>query len=141
VTQAELARKYLGKPWVSGARGPHAFDCWGLLWFIYREEFGITLPEYPWIDPRDVAAVTRQINLDLKDWEPLAEPVPGCGVAMSANTRFHHVGIWLSVDEGLILHAAERGAVVAESLNNLRQIGINRFAYYLPRHVSRPLFL
>jgi len=39
----DLAAKLIGRPYVWGAEGPHAFDCSGLTQYVYQE-FGINLP-------------------------------------------------------------------------------------------------
>lgn len=127
---------YLGKPWVSGACGPDAFDCWGLLWAVYREQFGIEIARYPGVAEAGTLETVRRIEgwKDLPEWETLAAPVHGCAVAMSMNLRFHHVGMFLDVDGGLVIHAADGRNVVAESLPRLRQTGIKRQAFFIPRH-------
>lgn len=38
------ARKQLGKPYVYGAAGPSAFDCSGLVQFVYKRALAETLP-------------------------------------------------------------------------------------------------
>lgn len=39
----DFAASLIGRPYVWGAEGPHAFDCSGLTQYVYRE-FGIQLP-------------------------------------------------------------------------------------------------
>ena len=39
----DLAASLIGRPYVWGAEGPHAFDCSGLTQYVYQE-FGIELP-------------------------------------------------------------------------------------------------
>jgi cell wall-associated NlpC family hydrolase len=39
----DLAARLIGRPYVWGAEGPHAFDCSGLTQYVYQE-FGIELP-------------------------------------------------------------------------------------------------
>lgn len=39
----DLAASLLGRPYVWGAEGPHAFDCSGLTQYVYQE-FGVELP-------------------------------------------------------------------------------------------------
>ncbi len=39
--------KYIGLKHVPGARGPTEVDCWGLLYLVYNEVFGISLPSMP----------------------------------------------------------------------------------------------
>lgn len=129
---------YLGKPWVSGACGPDAFDCWGLLWAVYRTEFGLEVPRFPGVRECGVREVTRLIaeTSGGSEWDALTAPEHGCAVAMGKNARLSHVGLFLDLDGGLVLHAAEGRNVVAESLAKLRQFGINRQAFYRPRSWS-----
>lgn len=131
----ELILPHLGKPWVSGARGPDSFDCWGLLVTLYRDAYGIALEPYGGVDAHNTRTVARLLAEGGKSdiWEPLAEPVDGCAVAMSGNARFHHVGMFTDLDGGLIVHAAEGRGVVAESLARLRGFGIHRLAFYRHR--------
>lgn len=39
-----LVNETIGSPWKLGARGPKAFDCWGLVCFAYLRRFGVALP-------------------------------------------------------------------------------------------------
>ena len=39
----DFAASLIGRPYVWGAEGPHAFDCSGLTQYVYRE-FGVELP-------------------------------------------------------------------------------------------------
>ena len=36
----------VGKPYKIGGRGPNAFDCWGLVRYVYKELLNIELPVY-----------------------------------------------------------------------------------------------
>ena len=50
------ATEYIGKPWERMARGPDTFDCWGLVYDIYKNKHGIELSQNL-IDP-----ITRNIK-------------------------------------------------------------------------------
>jgi cell wall-associated NlpC family hydrolase len=39
------AAMYLGRPWRSGARGPDAYYCWGLLQALCKRRLGLEMPE------------------------------------------------------------------------------------------------
>ena len=39
-----FACKYIGLPWVAGAQGPDEFDCWGMVRWILKHEYGIEVP-------------------------------------------------------------------------------------------------
>lgn len=130
---ADQVNRLIGLPWVSGARGPCSFDCWGLVYFVYREYFGIELPQFPGIKEIGLFAVARLLKEGTTfggDWTEINQPVHGCGVAMGFNRRLHHVGVWLDLDGGLVLHAAETSRVAAARLSDLRKTGINQVVYY-----------
>jgi len=38
------ANKYIGKPWAKGQFGPEAFNCFGLVYYIYKTQYHIKLP-------------------------------------------------------------------------------------------------
>lgn len=128
------AQCYIGKPWVSGARGPEAFDCWGLLRWIYSVHYGVELPLFPGVDATNPLAVGHAMSAELgrpcSPWERIERPIEGCGVAMGAGKRFHHVGVWLEADGGLVLHAARKRNVTAQGLSSLRNSGISNIAYF-----------
>lgn len=132
------ANQYVGKPWTVDGFGPHEFNCWGLLWFIYAKHYGVTLPQYEQISIKetitaaDKAAYMRVMQEAIQDgtWEHLAIPVDGCAVAMSSHTQIHHVGIFLNVDGGRILHAARGKGVLCQSLPAVR-VMYNRIEFYL----------
>ena len=60
-----MTDNYVGKPFVDGARGPDAYDCWGLVAAIYLEEYGITLPEY-YVSAMDTEKVSETMSTDRK---------------------------------------------------------------------------
>lgn len=127
------ANDYVGRPWVAGARGPESFDCWGLLCDVYAKHYGIILEHYAHVDPKDTRTVARLLASATDGaplWTPLEKPADGCAVAMSTGRAFHHVGVWLDLDGGIILHAMDRLNVLAQSLHAVRSLGITRIAYY-----------
>ena len=49
-------RKYLGIPFADHGRDQDGCDCWGLCCLVYRQEWGIALPDMG----EDMAALARQ---------------------------------------------------------------------------------
>lgn len=132
------AVQYLGKPWQIDGFGPESFNCWGLVWWIYRRHYATELPQYAGINPKDTPARTRAFTTasGAGDWLPLAAPADGCVVGLSAGRLIHHVGIFLAIDGGLVLHACDGKGVLCQSLPALRASGFNRISFY--QHSSWP---
>lgn len=107
------AEDLIGRPWQAGGRGAQAFDCWGLVRFCWRERFGIVVPEIP-IDAEDLRAVLAGFrgHPERRRWCPVNDPREGDAVLMRQSRHPIHVGLWLDVDGGGVLHAA-RGIGVA----------------------------
>lgn len=127
------AFQYLDKKWVKGGRGPDSFDCWGLVYWIYKTHLNQELPLYPTIDASDLVKVTEKITeySTLPDWIPLDKPQDLCIVAMSKNIdTLHHVGLFLDIDGGLILHATPNAFVIAQTERDLVKWGYRRIEYY-----------
>jgi len=125
------ASDYIGKPWVSMARGPDTFDCWGLIYDIYKTQYNIELALNV-IDPKNVSAYGKAINegKEHPEWKEYDAPQEGFVVPVSKQNLFHHVGIWLELDGGLILHCYEGGCVVAQSLHSMKTQFWKKFKYY-----------
>lgn len=108
----------IGKPFKRGARGPHFYDCWGLVMEIYRR-CGIEIPDYDTglytaEDVDDCAAVGK---IDFKANFQRPEPVP-CVILIRFNeTVFcNHVGVHLG--ENRFIHAREKIGVNVDRLDS-----------------------
>lgn len=125
------AAKYVGLPWESGARGPLAYDCWGLVWAIQREVFGRELPCYP-VTPTPVAVdpeflrKVQSIREGLADWVLTPQPSRDGDIIMM-NSGLHS-GVYTSSDGGLVIHSRRsftpgvRGLSTAQPLSSLRRV-------------------
>lgn len=123
--------QYLGKPYDVDGYGPDAFNCWGLVWEVYRAQFGIDLPKYGHVDPRQLPQIVRQIASEECQWERITEPKDGCVVGLSSGRSLHHVGIYLDVDGGLVLHARDQAGVIATPRAHLARHGWGKVNFYL----------
>lgn len=125
------AVKYVGLPYEIGSRGPEKYDCWGLFKHVYEKEFGIKMPDLPGITMTSVKSQSRTIEAGIEDeWVNVLQPFDGAGVAMGQKQHIHHVGIYLDVDGGKILHANSGTGVVASSPAHLRILGFHQILYY-----------
>lgn len=126
------AEKYIGKPWVSGAHGPDSFDCWGLLCAVYRENYAVELTKYPGIEECGAqhAVALFQHEAQNPEWVRVEKPSEGCAVAIGFINEFHHVGIYVEVDGGVVLHSYRKRGVVAQSVASLRLLGLHKIEFY-----------
>lgn len=121
----------IGKPWVSGAAGPDAFDCWGLLRYVLRERRGIEIASYAGVKETGLAAMVRTASIECSNkWEHILTPEHFCGVAISRGRAIEHVGIWLDEGNGGILHCYESFGVVFQTTNTIRATGFQNFTFY-----------
>ena len=129
---AEFATLVIGKPYTNGGRGPDTFDCGGLVHFFYKKVYGIDLGSFIGLDAGDVKVSSKLFEgaAESEQWEYLKEPQDGCVVALSKSRRFHHVGVWIPTDGGLVLHAFEGASVVANSVRRLKQDHFSRIAFF-----------
>jgi cell wall-associated NlpC family hydrolase len=123
--------QYINIPYVIGGRDRTGLDCWGLVWLVYREQFGIELPEMPGIMQESTLRICREMEAHRSDWLPLEATQDGCLVVMSQRRHPHHVGIWTEADGGLIVHACPGMAVVAETKRRLQLKGFRHIHFHL----------
>lgn len=104
---------FIGLPYREGARGPDAFDCYGLVAAIFKAMRGVELPDWYQDAPGPLGA-SRAISAALEgetlggrsvrvDW-PREFPADYDIAIVGSNTRPHHVGV---VVAGGVLHASK----------------------------------
>lgn len=110
-------RELIGLPWVSGAYGPDAYDCWGLFVTVQREHFGRHLPRVH-VDATNLRSVVRAFNRhpERQSWVPVPQPELGDGVLISRKRLANHVGVWVEIDgKPGLLHSAQAHGVVFQA--------------------------
>ena len=95
---AELAKQYLGTPYVYGGASPSGFDCSGFVYYIYKQ-FGVTLNR---------VANDQMVN---GTWVPFSEAMPGDIIGFKNSSGYvNHVGIY--VGNGMMIHSPQSGETV-----------------------------
>lgn len=100
---------FVGLPYREGARGPDAYDCYGLVAAVFRAARGVALPDFyqdgpgPQHASRAIAAALdgeiaggRTVKVETPDDFDIA--------VVGSTSRPHHVGV---VTTGGVLHAAQ----------------------------------
>lgn len=136
--ESKQLAKLIGLPWEACARGPLSFDCWGLLHYVYKEHLGISLPEYQGADAESIRTALRLIDAgpDAHQFERVLIPENLSAVAMGAASRLHHVGVYIDVDGGKVLHCQRNQGVVFQSVPDLQKRGFARIEFYNYPHGS-----
>jgi len=125
--------KYIGLPYEEGARGPLAWDCWGIIQLIYTNERGIQLPELPGLNAEQLARIHEVIITEAKnpEWTVVKEPTEGCIVGMgNGHQVMHHVGVYVPVDGGKVIHSRPKQNTVAETVRQLSFRGLHVLNFY-----------
>jgi hypothetical protein len=103
----------IGKPYAHGARGPDAFDCWGLCAEVYRRA-GIELPDWrvEHLTHEATAELVRGVAKDHAEW--VSTPADWCFVY---DHRDGHIGLhW----RARVLHSARGVGVTLQRLAEFR---------------------
>ena len=95
----------IGKPFKYGARGPHEYDCWGLVMECYRRVHGVELPD---LASPEEAAVQHALGAAMQMqpcWKRLEQALAGSIVALRVGRYVCHTGF--SLGDGRMLHTWE----------------------------------
>lgn len=115
---------YIGIPYRDGARGPDAYDCYGLVRHLMALR-GIDIPDYR--SPEDRRLVSAIFRSELRLWTP-AEPDYG-KVPLFRVPGMFHCGFMLNNDD--FIHTWEHsGGVCIERLSDwtARLVGVYEYS-------------
>lgn len=123
------AMQYLNQPWVA-----HDNDCWAFFCRVQRERFGRIVPDIE-VDAANVMACVRAFtgHGERQNWIETQTPAEGDAVLLSQGRQPTHVGLWVDVDGGGVLHCVQGAGVIFSRPQNLLLIGYNMLASYRPR--------
>ena len=115
----------IGKPWEAGQQGPDAFDCWGLLVWVYQQQFKITLPHIV-VAEGDLRSQVKafKAHSEHAHWQRVETPKEGDALLLRQSRHPIHVGIWIDTEgEAGVLHALQGVGVVFQTLNSIKLSG------------------
>jgi cell wall-associated NlpC family hydrolase len=124
------AASYIGLPWSATGDGPESFHCWALVRHVQREQFSRSLPEIP--NPDDLLSIAKSFrdHPERRRWDLVDVPEEGDCVLMRQARYPVHVGVWLEVDAGRVLHVVPDKGVVAQSRDSLAAHGWRIEGFY-----------
>jgi len=126
--------QYLGIPWAEGADGPCAYDCMSFARMIQGKHFGVQLDRIMIADYDDGLGLLALLNScgERAHWAPVQAPQHGDVVVAR---RPFHIGVWLDVDGGGVLHCLRGAGVIFTRDAAWATSGIGRKTYL--RHRSK----
>ena len=66
-------------------------------------------------------------------WQQVDTPQELDAVVMAVANRPRHIGVWVALDEGYILHNLEQRGVVLSRVDELNHLNFQVYAYYRRR--------
>lgn len=122
---------YLGTPWVSGGDGALGYDCYTFTRHIQAAHFGITMPAVD-VDAYNFKAVANAMRgrESHAQWQRVDTPTEGACVLMAHAKYPSHIGVYLDVDGGGVLHCVRGEGVVFSTLSALQLSGWSRLEFY-----------
>lgn len=103
------AKQYIGCPYRSGAIGPDAFDCSGLIFTVFRESAGVQMP-------RSVKAIYSKAKIIKNDQAEAGDLV---FFKTSGNGSITHIGIYIGKNQ--FIHAASDGSNTGVIVSSLKE--------------------
>lgn len=123
------AAQYIGIPWEAGAQGPDTYDCMGFFRMVQREHFGIAVPIIIAPDYNDPTALAGLFGTHEERGLWPAVNVPQHGDAVIIHKPLH-IGTWLDVDGGGVLHCTQGIGVIFTAAAAWRMSGFGRREYF-----------
>lgn len=132
--KAAFINGLLKRPYRLGAAGPDEFDCWGLTRLVQRDVYGRDLPLFEMAVKcgRMAMAAVIAAHPERKRWRQIPRPVDGALISMAQQGRGYHLGTFVALDGGLIVHTLEESGVVADRAVHLRTLGWHSIKWYVP---------
>lgn len=122
--------QYIGIPWEAGAQGPDKYDCMAFFRLIQARHFGVDVPVIIAPDYGDDVALAGLFGSheERHRWPRRVGP-PQHGDAVIIHKPMH-IGVWLDVDGGGVLHSSAGAGVIFTSDAAWRLSGFGRREHF-----------
>lgn len=130
--QVQRLSALIGAPYDAQNRAP-GFHCWGA--FVAAQEIlgRQHLPEFVPDSVRlEARAAVLQDHPERSRWREIAGPETGCAVLMGRQKLAIHVGCYLELDGGGVLHATPQTGVAFDTFQRLRLASWRCITFHLP---------
>jgi hypothetical protein len=123
-----------GKPHQQGALGPDAYSCFGLTRAAQAAIMGRDLPIVVVNEdsPLEIARAVRRYLPDLA-WQAFSgTPQHGDVVTLASPSNPNHIGTWLDLDRGILLHCVRGEGVRVDNLFMMAAAGWSKIVFHRP---------
>lgn len=119
---AEQISDYVKLKWESGATGPDKYDCQGLVVHIQKKFYNRIMPDVK-VNSDNLFSVVKAIakNKVWEQFEKIEVPEDGCIVKMFTSEDPSHLGTYIDIDRGGVLHSLRKQGVVWDSMFVLKK--------------------
>jgi len=130
IDRLAILESLIGRPYLIGATGPDAFDCYGLARYIQAELYDVAMAELPFVAATTRSQAEAMLNhAERKNWREIPEHEARDGdLVLMGNVirRDFHLGTFVVPETaGMVLHVDQLAGVIADDLPSLRSIGFN----------------
>lgn len=122
----------LGIRWELGAKGPDAYDCWSLSQLVQFHLFGRVVHNVDLAPDATTADIIEAVarHPAHRQWRLHdGPPAHGDAVKMGNLQNPLHIGTFLAIDRGMVLHLAEHAGICCDTLTELRQQGYRNLRF------------
>ena len=129
MVDAAMIESMIGTPY-----DPQNHNCWHYVRDVQQRLYGRDLPaiDLEQVNCRTVFEAFAADHPERANWVEVAKPVDGAIVMMARRDRTAHAGVYVALDEGLILHCDDKHGVAAERPLELRLRCWGKLRYYVP---------
>jgi cell wall-associated NlpC family hydrolase len=113
--------RYRNIPYKDHGRTFAGVDCWGLLYLVYKNEFGLQLPSWSaeYVDADDApAAAMLEKDHCVRQWQRVSKPFIGAGGLFEVAGNLH-VGVCIDVRGRQMLHVTKDTQVTVENIHSI----------------------
>lgn len=102
----DWVKDYVGIPFKERGRDRNGVDCWGLVYLIYKERFGIEIESYTgdYSTTKDRKTIERLLRQGKSEWEPVEEGKQELGDVIICLVKKRPVHTGLVIDKRHVLH-------------------------------------
>lgn len=129
----------LNKPWKAYATGPDAYDCRGVLCKAFWHIHGVVFDRHSSVPINNAHRFHEAVQQEAATgcWQRLVAPEHGCIVLLGSGLKPHHVGVWLDINGGRLLHSTEQGGVHLAGYAQLKQYYLIEYWRYVGKQTKQ----